>query len=111
MKKAHGRLLALEIKDYDDFAKRYGTVDSPERSPIWIDIDRIGWFINGMGFLVYEKFVNIKLVDDLWGYGVVFFWEKLKPLVEGWRKQLNVPQFERWFEYLANELKKREQRQ
>ncbi len=110
MKKAHGRLLALEIKDYDDFAKQYGEVNSPKRSPVWIDIDRVGWFINGMGFLVYQKFVNIKLVDDLWGYGVVFFWEKLKPLVEGWRKQLNVPEFERWFEYLADEMKKREQR-
>jgi len=110
MKKAHGRFLALEIKDNDSFVKKYGAINSPERSPVWVDIDRIGWFLNGVGFLVYEKFVNIRLVDDLIGYGVIFLWEKMKPLVEGWRKQLNLPKSFQWFEYLANEMKKREQR-
>jgi len=110
MKKAYGRFLALEIQDYNDFVKRYGAINSPERSPVWVDMDRVGWFFNGVGFLVFEKFVNIKLVDDLMGYGVIFIWEKMKPLVEGWRKQLNIPKSFAWFEYLANEMKKREAR-
>jgi len=42
MKKAAGRFLALEIKDHTDFVKKYGTINSPERSPVWLDIDRIG---------------------------------------------------------------------
>lgn len=101
MKKSHGRLLTLDIKDYDSFVKQYGEINSPNRSPVWVDIDRIGWFINGVGFLVAHKFVNIKLVDDLWGYGFLFYWGKLRPLIEGWRKQLNVPEYEQWFEYLV----------
>jgi len=111
MKKAHGRFMALETKDYNDFVRKCGPVFSvePERSQAWLDIDRIGWFFNGVGFLVFGKFVNTKSVDDLFGYGVVIVWEKMKPLVYGWRKQYNIPKSFSWFEYLANELKKREQ--
>jgi len=111
MKKATGRFLALKIKDYDDFVKKYGPVISaePERSQVWEDIDRIGWFFNGIGLLVHRKFVDIRLVDDFLGYGVVLAWEKIKPLVYGWRKQYNMPKSFGWFEYLYNEMKKREQ--
>jgi len=113
MKKAFGRFMALKIKDYDDFVKKYGPIISAEpereRSQVWEDIDRIGWFFNGIGLLVHRKFVDIKLVDDFLGYGVILAWEKIKPLVYGWRKQYNMPKSFGWFEYLANEMKKREQ--
>jgi hypothetical protein len=111
MKKATGRFLGLEIENYNDFVKKHGPVVSvePERSQIWNDIDRIGWFFNGAGFLVQGKFVDIKSVDDLLGYGVVLAWEKMKPLVEGWREEYNMPKSFGWFEHLANEIKKREQ--
>ena len=112
MKRAYGRFLGVEIKDYDDFVKKHGPIASvePERSQIWNDIDRIGWFLNGTGFLVHEKFVGIKSVEALMGYGVILIWEKMKPLVEGWRKQYNIPRSLQWFEYLYNEMQKREQR-
>jgi len=113
MKKATGRFLALKIKDYDDFVKKYGPIISAEpereRSQICEDIDRIGWFFNGIGLLVHRKFVDIKLVDDFLGYGVILAWEKIKPLVYGCREQYNMPKSFGWFEYLANEMKKREQ--
>ena len=86
MKKAAGRFLALKIKDYDDFVKKYGPVIAEpehERSQVWEDIDRIGWFFNLMGFLVKEKIVHIKLVDELLGYWVIKNWETIKPLVYG----------------------------
>lgn len=55
MKKATGRFLAIGVKNYSDFVEKHGPVVSvePERSQIWNDIDRIGWFFNGIGFLVY----------------------------------------------------------
>jgi len=109
MKKASGRFLALKVKDYDDFVKKYGPVISAEpereRSQVWEDIDRIGWFFDGIGLLVHRKFVDIRLVDDFLGYGIVLAWEKIKPLVYGWRKQYNMPKSFEWFEYLANECK------
>jgi len=109
MKKAFGRFLGAEIKDYNDFVKKHGPMVSiyPERPQIWTDIDRIGWFFNGIGFLVHGKYIDIKSVDDLMGYGVIGVWEKMKPLVQGWRKQFNMPKSFGWFEYLTDELKKR----
>jgi len=108
-KKGFGPFLGLEIKDYDSFTKKYGSLTSPERSPIWTDIDKYTWFFNGIGYLVYHGFADVEQIEDLWGYGVVTIWEKTKPLVEGWRKQLNIPKSNRWLEYLSNEMKKREQ--
>jgi hypothetical protein len=109
-KKGFGPFLGLETNDYDSFVKKYGSITSPERSPVWTDVDRYTWFFNGIGYLVYYKFADVEQVDDLFGYGVITMWEKTKPLVEGWRKQLNIPKSTRWFEYLYNEMKKREQR-
>jgi hypothetical protein len=109
--KAHRRLMAIEVEDYDGFVKKYGPMASEETesSQIWSDIDRIGWFFNVMGFLVKEKLVHIKLVDELLGYWVIKAWETIKPLVYGWRKQYDIPESYHWFEYLYNEMKKREQ--
>jgi len=109
MRKTRLRIFDLEIGDYDDFVKKYGPVFSAEPSQVWEDIDRTGWFYTGIGLLVYRKFVDIGLVDDFLGYGVVIAWEKLKPLVYGWRKQYNIPKSFGWFEYLYNEIKKYEQ--
>jgi len=105
---AHRRFMVIEVKDYDSFVKKHGPVTKP--SQIYTDIDLIGWFFNLMGFLVREKIVHIKLVDELLGYWVIKNWEAIKPLVYGWRKQYNIPESYQWFEYLYNEMKKREQK-
>jgi len=110
MKKARLRFLALKIKDYDDFVKKYGPVFSAEPSQVWEDIDRIGWFFDAVGLLVHRKLVDIGLVDDFFGYGIMLAWERLKPLAYGWREQYNMPKSFEWFEYVYNEMKKREQR-
>jgi hypothetical protein len=110
--RAHRRVGVVKVKDYDSFVKKYGPVASEdtEISEMWMDIDRIGWFFNIMGFLEKENIVNIELVDELLGYWVIKSWENIKPLVYGWRKQHNIPESYHWFEYLYNEMKKREQR-
>ena len=110
MRKARLRIFDLKIGDYDDFVKKYGPLFSAEPSQIWEDIDKTGWFYSGIGLLVYRGFVDIGLVDDFLGYGVVIAWEKLKPLVYGWRKQYDIPKSLGWFEYLYNEIKKYEQK-
>jgi len=109
---AHRRFMSLEVKGWDDFVKKYGPIAPLETKPSQIvtDVDRIGWFFNLMGFLVKEKIVHIKLVDELLGYWVIKNWDTVKPLVYGWRKQYNIPKSYLWFEYLYNEMQKREQR-
>ena len=107
MLNAHKRFMVIKVESYDSFVKEHGPVVEP--SQINTDIDRIGWFFNLVGFLVKEKIVSIKLVDELLGYWVIKNWETIKPLVSGWRKQYNIPESYSWFEYIYNEMKKRKQ--
>jgi len=105
MKKALQDVFALQFKDYDDFIKRYGLA-----SQAYVAFDRVAWFMNGVGFLVHEGFVNIKMVLGLFhAQGWIMMWEKLKPIAEGVRKTFGFPESYAWFEYLYDEVKKREQ--
>jgi hypothetical protein len=58
--------------------------------------------------LLRRKLVEPDLIYDL--FLVAPLWEKVKPIVEGLRKQLNEPRAYGWFEYLYNEMRKREQK-
>ena len=104
---AHRRFMVIKVENYDSFIKSHGPVT--DSSQIYSDIDRVGWFYNLMGFLVKEKIVDIELVDELLGYWVIKNWETIKPLVNGWRKQYDISESYRWFEYLYNEMRKRKQ--
>lgn len=53
------------------------------------------------------KLVDIGLIWRL--FLVVEAWEKTKAFAEGMRKQRNEPRLLEYFEYLYNEIKKREQ--
>ena len=106
MKKALQDVFALDFKDYDDFIKNYGLA-----SQAYVSFDRVAWFMNGVGFLLHERFVNIKMVLALFhAQGWIMMWEKLKPVVVGVRKSFGFPESYAWFEYLHNEAKKRQQK-
>jgi hypothetical protein len=100
-------ITSLEIRSYDDFVEKYGMLRAQE--PVWTALYMVINYVNEVGMLLHRGFIDIESVDELFGYRIAFFWEKLKPLIEGWRKQLN-PQVAEWFEYLYNEMQKGEQR-
>jgi len=95
----------MEFADYDDFKKKYRM---PAKSilPLW----QVSKFFDGVGVLLRRKLVEIGLVDELFHTEVTVIWEKVNPLVEGRRKELNQPTAYQPFEYLYNEMKKREQK-
>jgi hypothetical protein len=108
MRKAVQDVIALmdKYKDYDSFVKEYGF-----GSQAWVDINKYLWFFNGVGFLVHEGFVDMRLVLGLFQtQGIKLCWEKWKIFVEGQRKAFGLPESYAWIEYLYNEVKKREQR-
>ena len=98
-KRCHKIMADMETMDYNSFVKKYDTM-APEA----------GFFFEGVGVLLHRKLIDISLVDDLFSGFIKRFWERAKPIVEDARKQLNYPQYGEWFEYLYNEMKKREQR-
>jgi len=94
------KVMTAEFKDYDDAVKKYG----------WEFGFPVGLFFEGVGVLLHRRLVDISLVDDLFTFDIRIVWEKLKPIVEGARKHFNAPTILEYFEYLYNEMKKREQR-
>jgi hypothetical protein len=97
----------LEFKDYNEYLKKYGSTASvtPANRAIWT----VSWFFNGMGLLLHSRLADIDQVDDLFGYAVIWAWEKLKPvIIEGYRPQHKMGKSMQWFEHLYNEMKKRE---
>ena len=110
------KLLALEFKDYEDYVNKYGPIlsvgkyglainDTPELRDLLI-VDN---FFNQVGILLYRKLIDADLVRDVFTYRVELLWKKAEPVKQGMRKELNQPEAGIWFEYLANEMKKREQ--
>jgi len=100
------KYMSTEYKDYDDFVEKYG---SPlAEGPVQTVFLMMGMFFEGIGILLKRKLVDPDLVNDL--FAVEMLWLKWKLLAEGLRKQTGNPHFAEWFEYLYNEMKKREQR-
>jgi hypothetical protein len=98
-------IVEAEFEDYDDFVKRYGKFISKNQVPM--SFMMMGNFYEQIGVLLRNRLIDASLVDQL--FPVIITWEKTKPLVEGMRKEYHDPGFFEWFEYLYNEMKKREQ--
>ena len=93
-------LRTREFKDYNDYMKKYS----------WSEVARVSILYEGLGVLLRKKLIDISLVDDLFSTPIKRSWERIKPVIEGVRKQLNRPEIFEWFEYLYNEMQEREQR-
>jgi phosphatidylglycerophosphate synthase len=99
------KYLSTEYKDYDDFVEKYGSpIAEGQVQTVFV---MMAMFFEGIGVLLKNKLLDLNLVTEL--FAVEMFWLKLKPLAEGMRKQLNNPEIYTMFEYLYNEMKKREQ--
>jgi hypothetical protein len=98
---ARWNVMNREFKDFDDYTRKFG----------WKEETEVGIFFEGIGVLLKRKLVDISLVDDLFSTSIKNTWEKMKPFIEAARKKYDQPALLEWFEYLYNEMKKREQRQ
>ena len=96
--------LEVEFKDYDDFVKRYGKPISRNQVPM--SFMMMGNFFEQIGVLFRNGLIEASLISQL--FPIDIMWEKMKPLAEGMRKEYHNPEFFEWFEYLYNEMKKKE---
>jgi hypothetical protein len=106
MVEASLEFLGLQFKDYDDFQRKYGSILSGSQE-VTVTM-MIGMFFEGIGVLVHRGLVDVDLVHEL--FSLTLAWEKIKPIAEGLRNQFREPEIFEWFEYLYNEMKKRDQR-
>lgn len=101
-------LLALDYKDYDDFVKKYGSLYSGKSAANSVRL-LLNWG-DGIGMLLKRSLVDIDIVVDSYGGIIQVFYEKVKPLVEGYRRETRNPHHYEQLEFLYNEMKKREQK-
>jgi len=104
IQEAYFTVRTMEFKDYNEFMKKYGAPSGPT-------IAQVGMLFNGIGILLQKKLVDIKLVNALFGGEVKLAWKTVEVIMDGRRKDLNEPKMYEGFEYLYNEIKKREQQQ
>jgi len=93
-------ILKREAKDYSDYEKKYGLAETVA----------VGMFFEGIGILLKRKLIDIELVDDMFTSPIKMTWEKMRDNTLEARKVRNQPEIFEWFEYLYNEVKKREQK-
>jgi len=101
------KTMTLEIEDFN-FRKKYASSFDYAETPEFVANEMVSVLFEGIGVLLHRKLVGIELVDDLFTGPIKSTWEKMKPLVRGYRQTM-YPQAYEWFEYLFNETQKREQ--
>jgi hypothetical protein len=84
-------------KDLDDYRKRYG-------SDILLDVEQIAVFFEGIGALLEQGLIEVKLCDSLFGPSLNSAWQFMRPVIFSMRERINEPFLFSHFDYLVNEL-------
>lgn len=100
---SYSKIMNLEFKDYKEYLEKYG--DPLSNTALHLTTG----YNDGFGFLLHKRLIDIETIEYILVGSTIGLWEKLKPITEGLRKHYNLPELSKWFEYLYNELKKREQ--
>jgi hypothetical protein len=98
--KIWGEIQKREAQNYHDYERKYGLADALT----------VGLFFEGIGILLKRKLVDIELVDDMFTTPIKLTWGRMKDITLEARKVRNQPEILEWFEYLYNEMMKREQK-
>jgi len=75
----------------------------PKQSGL-IGVTQIAIVFEGLGVLLEQELIDIKLVDSLFGPTLDALWEPTRPLINWMRESLKQPTFFSHFEYLRNRL-------
>lgn len=95
------KIREIEFEDFSDFIKKYGP-DSEE--DMEMHIARMASFLEGMGVLVKEDLVSMRLVALTWAGTTRMFWDKISPIIDEWRRAIDYPRLWSETEYLCKEL-------
>lgn len=98
----------LQVKDYEDYVKQYGPLFS--ENPLHKALMKVLGIYDLVGSLLYKKLIDPDLAYNVVGIGYTkMLYESLKPIILGIRKETNEPEAYCGFDYLINELTRKEQ--
>jgi hypothetical protein len=91
-----------EWSDYEDFERKYHSGLNPEEAAKIFQL----WSIwSSMGSMMRKGVIKVEDIYDQ-STGLIYHWEKFKPIIEEYRKRWGGPIFLRDFEYVVGELRK-----
>jgi hypothetical protein len=81
--KAFFDVMNLEWKDFEDFTKKYDSLVSPD-----LAAKRLFYLstLENVGYLLKMKIIDAETVYEVGGIQAVWFYTKMKPVIEGYRK-------------------------
>jgi hypothetical protein len=94
-----------EWDDFDDWMQKFGPFGDLDSFSSYVAVCA---YFEGIGVLVKRKFLDTELVNDMLSSQIMLFWEKIEEITINYRKLLNRSQLWEWFEYLYNEIKKKQ---
>lgn len=94
-----------EWRDFDDWMQKYGPFSDLDSFSTYVAVSA---YFEGIGVLVKRKLIDIELVNDILSSQILLFWEKIEDVTINYRRLLNLSQLWEWFEYLYNEIKKKQ---
>ena len=92
--------LKIEYDDFDDFQEKYNT--APERTPY----TKQCFFMDGIGVLVEEDLIDIRLVAKLMSGDILWHWYHFGPYILERRLRMNHPEYMYYSEFLYNEIRR-----
>ena len=98
---AHAAISAAEFRDFDEYIEKYGPETNPEFQN---HVGQLVGFYEGIGVMVKEGYLSIRLVALTWAGAIRVFWEKFEPIMDDLAKYHDYPRL--WSEtlYLCREL-------
>jgi len=92
----------MEFDSPEEFEEKYGRENNPEA---WYDFWLYNSYYEGIGVLVRENLVDIKLVALLNGGEVISGWEKFEKVTNHYRAKYHWPRWSIEWEYLYTTMK------
>jgi hypothetical protein len=87
---AMNKVGTAKFEAMEDHRKKYGSTEVTE----------IAVLFEGLGVLLEQNLIDIKMVDRLFGPALNSLWERMMPVIRAMRKATNEPFFFSRFEYL-----------
>jgi hypothetical protein len=102
MANAFHEVMSWEWDDFDDFMEKYGWLKNREKYTA--TAGKLTGFYEGIGVLVKEGFLDIRLITLMMAGVTKAFWEKMGSVVLEARVKMDSPLFMSETEYLYQEL-------
>ena len=96
-------MLRWETSNLDWLLEKHGPENNFDDA---INFSMVGTYFSGMGILVRENLIDIRLVTRFFGSTVKAFWEKIEPIVVGMRELEGFSNYLSDTEYLYDEIMK-----